>query len=258
MVELVVLGSGSRGNSTLVRAGGKAILIDAGLSARAIVGRLEEVGQDPRRIEAILLTHEHADHVNGLAVFLRRHPTVVAGNQATLAAVAGAVDAAPEQFCFEAARPFTVGRFEVTAFPVPHDSADPVGFVLEAEGARIGYATDLGHVTRLVEARLAYCAAVVLEANHDRQMLMDGPYPWSIKQRVASRHGHLSNDHVAAAAPIMAAGGVEHLVLAHLSETNNDPQLARSAAEGALAAAGLGRVSVEVACQARPAARIRL
>lgn len=258
MVELVVLGSGSRGNATLVRTAAGALLIDAGLSAREIVRRLEAVGQDPRRVEAILLTHEHSDHVSGLRVLLDRLPVVVAANEATFAAAAQALGDDVDRFVFTTGETFAAGPFEVTAFPVPHDAADPVGFLLEAEGARIGYATDLGHVTRLVETRLSGCAAVVFETNHDLRMLMDGPYPWATKQRVASRQGHLSNEHAAAALPGIAAYGVQHLVLAHLSATNNDPRLARATVEGALEAAGVGRVNVHLAPQDRPGSRIRL
>ncbi len=256
MVELIVLGSGSRGNSTLVRSGGRGILIDAGLSAREIVRRLEAVEQDPRRIEAVLLTHEHSDHTAGLRVLLARLSVAVAANGPTFAAADLAE--ANDRFVFVTGETFSAGPFEVTPFPVPHDAAEPVGFVLEAEGARIGYATDLGCVTRLVEARLSGCAAVVFETNHDLRMLMDGPYPWATKQRVASRSGHLSNEHAAAALAGITAYGTRRLVLAHLSQTNNDPQLARSTVEGALDAAGIRGVDVQLAPQDHPAARIRL
>ena len=259
MVEILVLGSGSRGNCTLLRAGGRAILVDAGFSAKEIAKRLAAVDQDPGKIEAILVTHEHADHVGGLRVLARRTGALVLGNLPTLRALARTLVDVPRQAAFVAFEPFGAGPFAVTAFPVPHDAADPVGFVLEAEGVRVGYATDLGHVTRTVEEHLAGCAAVVFESNHDREMLMAGPYPWVTKQRVASAHGHLSNEHAAAALPAITSGGTEHLVLAHLSETNNHPQLARAAVHSALEAAGLSsRVGVQLALQDRPGARIAL
>ncbi|MBP7146726.1 MAG: MBL fold metallo-hydrolase [Acidobacteria bacterium] len=251
MVELVMLGSGSRGNCALVRTERSALLVDAGLSARQIARRLDAVGQDPRRIDAILVTHEHRDHLCGVATFARKFHTLVLGNEATLAAAGPVVEGLPVER-FVNGESLQVGAFVVTPFPVPHDAADPVGLVLEAEGVRIGYATDLGHVTHLVAARLAGCAALVIETNHDRDMLMDGPYPWVVKQRVASRIGHLSNDHAAASLPALAAGGTSHVVLAHISETNNDPGLARVTVETALSAAGLAGVDVHVARQDRP------
>ena len=164
MVEVVVLGSGSRGNCTLVRAGERAVLIDAGLSAKDIKHRLAAVGQDLRRIEAILVTHEHADHVNGLRVFARRTGALVLANLATLRALAARLVDVRQQAAFTNGTVFAAGPFHVTAFPIPHDAIDPVGFVLEAEGVRVGYSTDLGHVTPLVEERLSGCAAIVLSS----------------------------------------------------------------------------------------------
>lgn len=257
MVELVVLGSGSRGNCTLVRTSRGALLIDAGLSARQIVRRLAEAGQSPDRLDGILLTHEHQDHVNGLAVFTRCRDIPVLGNAATLEAAGGKLGQARRK-TFTTGQPFDWAGFRVTPFATPHDAAEPVGFVLEAEGVRVGYATDLGHVTQLVAARLTGCDALVFEANHDREMLMEGPYPWVTKQRVASRLGHLSNDHAASALPRIALGETRHLILAHLSETNNNPGLARAAVEIALREAGLPRVGVATASQERPAAPLRL
>ncbi|HHN74082.1 MAG TPA: MBL fold metallo-hydrolase [Acidobacteria bacterium] len=256
-MEVVVLGSGSKGNSALVRAAGSALLVDAGLSARQLRRRLDAVGQDPARIEAVLLTHEHSDHVAGLRVFRRRFPLPVVANAPTLEAteriVGESLDGSVEQAtgtCLE------IGPFRVTSFPVPHDAAETVGYVIEAEGVRLGYATDLGHVTHLVHERLASCELVVIEANHDRQMLLDGPYPWATKQRVASRHGHLSNDHAASLLPDLARSSARAVVLAHLSETNNDPLLALAAVKGALHAEGLDAMRVELARQDAPAAGV--
>lgn len=258
MVEVVVLGSGSRGNCTLLRAdGGRGVLIDAGFSAKEIRRRLEQAGQDPCKVEAILLTHEHSDHLAGVRVFARRTGSAVLANDATLRAAALTFLDVPHVAAFENGVPFSCGPFTVTAFPVPHDAADPVGFVLEAEGVRIGYATDLGHVTRLVETRLTACHAVVFEANHDRDMLMAGPYPWVTKQRVASTHGHLSNEYAAQALPPIASMGTQQVVLAHLSQTNNDPALALAAVSAGLNAWGLGRVGVHLAQQDAPIDALR-
>ncbi len=257
MVEVVVLGSGSRGNATLVRTARSALLIDAGLSCRQLCARLEAVGHDPRALDAVLVTHEHVDHVQGLPVLLRRRPMPVFLNAETAAAAHRAVSDASSLEIFETGRAFDAGGFRVTAFPIPHDAVAPVGFVLEAEGVRVGFATDLGHVTTEIKARLAGCHAIVLEANHDPQMLIAGPYPWATKQRVASRFGHLSNDGAAEALAEIASENTQAVVLAHISETNNVPGLAAAAAGAALRQAGRAP-SLACAAQHRPAAALRL
>lgn len=257
MVELVMLGSGSKGNSTLIRTERSAILIDAGLSARQLSLRLESVGQNPRSIEAILLTHNHADHICGLRVFNKRNPMLLFANEATLHAASHMLGNQVAAETFKNSRPFTAGDFRVTGFPVPHDAADPVGFILEAEGIRIGYTTDLGHMSRTVERRLAGCEVIVLESNHDRTMLWEGPYPQVTKQRIDSPRGHLSNDHAADALSRIMGPETVHLVLAHLSQTNNQRRLARSVAENALQQAGSNNIRVSVAMQSRPIDPVR-
>ena len=233
MIEVVVLGSGSAGNSTLVRRDGRAVLVDAGFSARELKRRLAAVDQPLDGIEA------------------------------TVFATPGTIRCAkslwelPRLAEIAANQPFEAGPFRATPFAIPHDAAQPVGYVLEADGTRVGYATDLGHVPASVEAALDGCAALVFEANHDREMLINGPYPWETKQRIGSAYGHLSNDHAAAALPALAAEGAA-VVLAHLSEKNNNPQLARAAVETALRAAGRARVRLTLAAQGEPAAPIRL
>ena len=370
MVRMTVLASGSRGNCTVVTGGRTSVLVDAGVSCREILKRMQTAGEDPSKLDAILITHEHQDHVQGLSVLARRlgipvyfteatHRAwmrwmvpqrrmsyadwlaarkaeqqekqgagsrekgaagegfrvegiegsggrAVAGEanpfyreaglaecveeQAELARAAGVQgaglqgrqasasnagglnaltansiptngrDALPEDASTNTAPPqavsasaptvnpcalpgveyfvsgkaFAIGDLQVTAFTIPHDAADPVGFVVESEGLRIGLATDLGYMPANVSQQLRRCDVVMLEANHDLEMLRDGPYPWSVKQRVLSRVGHLSN---AAAAEFLEKGydgQAAYVVLAHLSESNNLPELARVAAEWAL------------------------
>lgn len=257
MVEVIVLGSGSRGNATLVRTERSALLIDAGLTCRQLVSRLEAVQCELAAIDAVLVTHEHIDHVQGLPVLLRRRAMPVFANAATVGAAPRAFDGARAIAHFESGTAFDAGAFRVTAFPIPHDAADPVGFVLEFEGLRIGYATDLGQVTHLVAARLSGAHALVFEANHDAQMLMEGPYPWVTKQRVASRLGHLSNDGAADALAEIVGPDTQSVVLAHISETNNQPALAATAVGAALARADR-RPALHCAPQSRPAVAVRV
>ncbi len=314
---MTVLASGSKGNSTLIASSTTRILVDAGLSCRELMKRMKAAGEDPFCLDAILITHEHQDHVQGMAVTARRlgipvyltEPTHRAwvrwmtpqkrityaewlaqrrasvqsspfsvhekgsdlrANQATgrraqsteergTAVARCSADAASEpdeeekaaaQEClsepekdptslpaveyFRSGSGFRVGDIAVTPFTIPHDAADPVGYVFEAEGVRIAIATDLGYMPSNVNMHLRRSDVLMLESNHDVEMLRDGPYPWSVKQRVMSRVGHLSND---AAADFLARnydGGAAYVILAHLSENNNLPELARISAERAL------------------------
>ncbi|MFH1567404.1 MAG: MBL fold metallo-hydrolase [Gemmatimonadota bacterium] len=258
MIELAVLGSGSKGNSVLVRTGRTALLLDAGLSARQLAQRCHASDLDPRRLDGVLLTHEHSDHVRGLPVFARHCPVPVLGNAATLGAAGAALATAPRAWAFTTGVPFAWGDFTVAAFPVSHDAVEPVGFVLEAEGVRVGYATDLGRLTPPILAALGGCHIVVLEANHDVDMLWKGPYPWPLKQRISSHLGHLDNASGAGQLPTIVGGDTAHLVLAHLSENNNQPGLVRSLFAAALADAGCAHVQLTVAGQhhASPVLRV--
>jgi phosphoribosyl 1,2-cyclic phosphodiesterase len=300
MVRMTVLASGSRGNSTIVASATTRILVDAGLSCRELMKRIRASGEDPCGLNAILITHEHQDHVQGMAVTARKlgipvyltepthrawvrwmtprkrityaewlaqrkagfqQPAVNVQEQQPAARCSaegngepdeeekaaveeGIAEAAQEPekdptslpaveyFC--SGRGFRIGDIAVTPFTIPHDAVDPVGFVFEAEGVRIAIATDLGYMPSNVSVQLRACDVLMLESNHDVDMLRDGPYPWSVKQRVMSRVGHLSND---AAADFLAKGydgGAAYVVLAHLSENNNLPELARISAERAL------------------------
>ena len=333
---MTVLASGSKGNSTVISSSRTRVLVDAGLSCRELLRRMAMAGEDPAQLDAILITHEHQDHISGLAVLARRLKIPVfftesthrawvrmltprttmtyakwldhvqqekAARAATMAAnppvpgsyvpdsyvpdpsaafaepaeaiailAAGAEPAAKSRFdhsgtterdhtleipeeelCgpeavaektdpaqlpaveyFHSGRRFSIGDMEITPFTIPHDAADPCGFVFEAEGIRMALATDLGYMPPNVKAALRRIDVLLLESNHDLEMLRDGPYPWSVKQRVLSRVGHLSNEATAEFLEKDYDGGAAWIVLGHLSEANNAPELARLAAEQAL------------------------
>ena len=355
MMRMTVLASGSKGNSAVIASARTRILVDAGLSCRELMRRMHQVGEDPAKLDAILITHEHADHVSGLPVLARRlnipvyfteqthrawvrqmtprttvsykqwleqqrrekqerleaqalahqiatlpnrhddapddhfflsdpppdqHPDSLAasavhahGDAAVAidlppAEMAVAPDAttdpdrviaaaAEDDLCddttstvresirqnpsflpaveyFQAGRHLAIGDIDITPFTIPHDAADPVGFVFAAEGLRVGFATDLGYMPPNVKLALRNCDVLLLESNHDLEMLRDGPYPWSVKQRVLSRVGHLSNDACAEFLLRDYDGGAAYVVLAHLSESNNQPGLALGAAQAAV------------------------
>jgi phosphoribosyl 1,2-cyclic phosphodiesterase len=291
MVKMTVLASGSRGNSTVVSSSRTRILVDVGVSCREVFKRMAAAGEDPRTLNAILITHEHQDHVQGVAVTARKlgipvyftesthrawmrwmtpqkkmtYADWLAARQEAARAVAAPVNpeiedreafeeeqqelgssseikaepekdpcALPGVEYFSSGEGFCVGDISVIPFTIPHDAVDPVGFIFVAEGVRIGLATDLGYMPPNAKRHLKKCDVLMLESNHDLDMLRDGPYPWSVKQRVMSRVGHLSN---LAAAEFLEGeydGGAAYVVLAHLSENNNLPELARVAAERAL------------------------
>jgi phosphoribosyl 1,2-cyclic phosphodiesterase len=313
MMRMTVLASGSKGNSTVISSSRTRVLVDAGLSCRELLRRMAAANEDPATLDAILITHEHLDHVAGLAVLARRlrvpvfftEPThrawvrmltprttmsyakwmekmaaeklaraeaVAAADLADLAAAAGDDESGPDALqaeaqlplepemaadgdsqeglekaakkadpaflpaveYFEAGKNFAIGDIGITPFTVPHDAADPCGFVFQAEGIRMALATDLGYMPPNVKEALRGIDVLLLESNHDLEMLRDGPYPWSVKQRVLSRVGHLSNDATAEFLARDYDGGAAYIVLGHLSESNNAPELARIAAERAV------------------------
>jgi phosphoribosyl 1,2-cyclic phosphodiesterase len=325
MVRFTVLASGSKGNSTVVTGGRTRILVDAGLSCRELFRRMALAGEEPETLDAIIVTHEHSDHVSGIAVTARKLGIPVYFTEGThrawmrwltprrqmtyaqwlelsrkqaaerqaeatcaeegepddadlptepfpdlaqpnhdqtesvspamaqdvaheAAAIAAESPAArpkdptwlPAVEYFKAGEPFDIGDIAVSPFTIPHDAADPVGFVFRAEGVRMAFATDLGYIPPNVKAQLKGVDLLLLESNHDLEMLRDGPYPWQVKQRVLSRVGHLSNDAAAEFLENSYDGQAAHIILAHLSESNNLPELARLAAERAL----VGRASL--------------
>lgn len=326
MVRFTVLASGSKGNSTIVTGGRTRILVDAGLSCRELFRRMRAADEDPAELDAIIVTHEHQDHVNGLAVTARKLGIPVYFTEAThrawlrwltprrqmtysqwleqcrqqaaarqaepatecedaeedTGAAGESAEASPAQSTaeasgttgteaakpdpawlpaveyFAAGRPFRIGDISVSPFTIPHDAIDPVGFVFEAEGVRMAVATDLGYISPNVKAQLKRLDLLLLESNHDLEMLRDGPYPWQVKQRVLSRVGHLSNN---AASDFLEAeydGQASYVILGHLSESNNLPELARVGAERALSNhASLLANRLMLAAQDEPLSSIR-
>ena len=329
MMKMTVLASGSKGNSTLVSSGRTRILVDAGLSCRELLNRMRAAGEDPEALTAVLISHEHLDHINGLSVLARKlripvyftepthrawarmmnprttmsyakwmemrrlemeakaqtpslYPDSAGGDPDALPDLAEALqedssasegsaavgsDGSPMEGSlddlssvsretpvasgrprkapaepaslpaveyFQAGSPFCIGDIAINPYTIPHDASDPVGFVFEAEGMRVAIATDLGYMPQNVRLALRRCDVLMIESNHDLEMLRDGPYPWSVKQRVLSRVGHLSNNATAEFLSGEYDGTATYIVLAHLSERNNLPELARLSAESAL------------------------
>lgn len=229
-MRFVVLGSGSRGNALAIESGGRRILVDAGFSCREMGRRLESLGSRLEDFEALLLTHEHSDHRRGADVMVRRYGLPVFATEGTLRGAALRPEAAALSEPLRSGEPFEVAGFRVEAFSLPHDAADPVGFVIEdSEGHRLGLAADLGCRTQLAWARLRDLDALILETNHDLHMLRTGPYPWALKQRVAGRYGHLSNAEAAEGLVDLLCDDLRTVVLYHLSQTNNLPALAAEA-----------------------------
>jgi phosphoribosyl 1,2-cyclic phosphodiesterase len=265
-VSVSVLASGSRGNSAIVESSQARILVDAGISCRETFKRLKSIGRHPREISAIVITHEHADHIYGLATLAKKLEVPVFMTGATHQAWARALrdeNGEPPKIAklelFSAGRPFQIADITVTPFTIPHDAADPVGFSFRAEGTKIGLATDLGYMPASVRDNLRGCDVLMIESNHDLEMLRVGPYPWSVKQRVMSRVGHLSNESLAQFFAQYYDGSASYIVLAHISEQNNHPEIALRVAESALGRQmTLIRNRVMLAAQDAPTETIRL
>jgi phosphoribosyl 1,2-cyclic phosphodiesterase len=265
-VSVTVLASGSKGNCTVVASSGTRLLVDAGLSCRELLRRLVQCGESPGCIDAILITHEHCDHINGLRVMAkrlkvpvymtadtyevyRRHTRDAAGSRVKLERLE----------TFRAGCPFQIGDVVITPFTIPHDAIDPVGFTFVSEGIKVGVCTDLGYMPASVRHHIRGCQMLMIESNHDLEMLRGGPYPWPVKQRVMSRVGHLSNDALADFLTTDYDGGAEFLILAHLSEQNNHPEIARVTAERALGEQrNFVRNQLVLAAQHEPLPAIRL
>jgi len=240
-MNLRILRSGSGGNALFLEAGGTAVLIDAGVAAEGI---LRELPAAPRAPEAILLTHEHEDHARGAAALSRALQIPVYANEGTIGAASGLLSGASVER-FITGRPFRIGALTVEAFAVPHDAAEPVGFVVAGNGTRAFVATDLGEATGEVMARAGEAEVVAIEANYDLALLGVSPYPWFLKNRILSPTGHLSNDAAARVAVHAASRRAGTVVLVHLSDINNLTPLARDTVRWALAREGLGTVRIE-------------
>ncbi len=235
-MRICQLASGSKGNAIYVESESTKVLIDAGLSARELTRRLEGIGVAAQDLDAIVVSHEHRDHCLGAGPLCRRYDLPLYCLPQTFEALPsiGVVD-----YCaLNAGERLHVGDVTVEAFPVTHDAVAPVGFVLSSGGVRVGIATDLGVVTRLVLEQLQRCQVLVLEANHDEHMLHDGPYPWHLKQRVRGRHGHLSNRQAAELLQELLWPELKAVFMAHMSETNNTEELARDSFQRVLNAQG--------------------
>jgi phosphoribosyl 1,2-cyclic phosphodiesterase len=251
-VRVCILGSGSKGNCTLLATEKTRVLIDAGLSCRETYARLATIGEPPDGLDAVVISHEHTDHINGLRVLALDAKLPIYISRPTRDAVSW--DARLQSFeHFAPSEKFTIGDIEVAPFPIPHDAVDPVAFTFDAQGIRISVVTDLGYIPEVVKQRVKGSHVLIFESNHDLDMLKIGPYPWYVKQRVMSRHGHLSNNATADFLAEEFDGTAQVLVLAHLSETNNHPEIARLSAEQALAQRNWSEnTKLRLASQTRP------
>lgn len=251
MFRFTILASGSSGNAALLETGKRRWLVDAGLSARRLEERLQAVGVEPSSLSGVFLTHEHADHARGLHVFLRRHSLPLYCNELTWLALAE--ESKIDWRRLETATRLELDEMEIESFSVPHDAADPVGFLFHHAAGTVGVLTDLGYATRLVLEKMSRCRALLLEANHDPGLLQaDLRRPWSVKQRILSRHGHLSNQSAAEIAAEMARRGLQKIVLGHLSADCNRPTLVEEAIRNRLDQADLPSLSIHVWTESAP------
>lgn len=255
-LEYCVLASGSRGNSVWVRGGGVEILVDCGLATRTLEARLASVGQRLDAVRAVFCTHGHGDHVGGAAVLARKIGCAIHGTRTTLRCIPGeppaeALTLLPRDGAVR------IGGLEIRTAPTPHDITGSCAIVVSDGETSLGVVTDLGHPARALLEPLGDLDGLVLESNHDVQMLRDGPYPAHLKRRIESKVGHLSNEQSASLLLRLAHAELQHVTLAHLSEQNNDPTLAREAAERVLAVAA-GRPNLAVAAQDVAGTPVRL
>jgi phosphoribosyl 1,2-cyclic phosphodiesterase len=264
-MHITILGSGSAGNCMLIETETTRLLVDAGLSGRQIAQRLALINRNIDQVSGVILTHEHTDHTRGLGVLCKSRPLPVYANRLT----AEAVTTDPEWPAtvriswrlFSTGGSFEVGDLLIESFSVPHDAYDPVGYVIRhpGYGVAVGVLTDLGHATKLVTERVRQMDVLVVEANHDLKLLQeDAVRPWALKQRIMSRHGHLSNDAAATLAGDVACDKLRHVFLAHLSRDCNRPELAQQAVADKLRQIGANHTAVTVSSQDKPTATLTL
>ncbi len=228
-MRVCLLASGSKGNAIFVDSGSSRILVDAGLSAGDIISRLAAVGVEGSDLDAVLISHEHSDHIRGAGALCRKLKIPLMLSYPTRREITISLKKI-DVIEFESGYPFAFRDTLIDPFPITHDACDPVGFTIEGGNGKIGIATDLGIATRLVSDKLRGSRILVIESNHDEDMLLNGPYPWHLKQRIKSRHGHLSNTESTQLLEETIHPGLDGVFLAHLSEVNNDPDIAMSAA----------------------------
>ncbi len=257
--QFTILGSGSGGNCAYLESDETRLLIDAGFSGRQIRQRLASINRTPETLAGILITHEHSDHTQGLAALAAKLRIPLYCNRLTREAIEAQQQSKFDCRIFATGASFEIGDITVDTFSVPHDAQDPVGFLLRTAAGNIGFLTDLGHATKLVIERVRPANVLVLEANHDLKLLQDDTKrPWSTKQRILSRHGHLSNDAAAEVAAQIVTAGLKHLFLGHLSRDCNRPALAHRAVSQRLQQLGAHHVRVECAAQDVPGATVEL
>lgn len=249
---VTILGSGSRGNALVLHTAEGAVLLDAGFSARELVQRLTQAGLDPAALRAIVISHEHEDHVRGLRVFAARFGLPVFANRGTATVLRNRDSQLGALHLFAAGSPFQIGPFALYPFSIPHDANDPVAFVVQALDRRIGIATDLGHVNHLVTHQLRECDLLVLESNHDLTMLGNSQRPWALKQRILSRHGHLSNAACMDLLRSVVHARTRHVVMAHASSECNCRELVAAALAECLASLGRSDITTHIARQDAP------
>jgi len=258
-VKLTILGSGSAGNASYVETDETRVLVDAGFSPRQIRLRLAGIGRTPENLTAILITHEHSDHISGLVGIAEKLGIPVYCNRATMDEIKRSLRASLDFRLFVSGGSFDVGDISVETFSVPHDAQDPVGFMLRTSNGSIGVATDLGYVTRLVGERIRLANVLVLESNHDVKMLQECPHrSWSLKQRILSRHGHLSNEAAADCAADIMSTNLRQLYLGHLSRDCNKPELAFKVMQRRLQQIGATHVQLNLTSQATPCPTLTL
>jgi phosphoribosyl 1,2-cyclic phosphodiesterase len=245
-MRFAYLGSGSKGNAALIHAGNTLLMLDCGFTVKDTLYRLARSNVNPGDVTAIVVTHEHSDHVSGVGVVARKLGIPVWMTAGTARGAAKRLGELPTQNLFDPHSAFSIGDIEIEPFPVPHDAMEPAQFVFSSGDRRLGILTDVGSTTSHIEKILSNCDALALECNHDLKMLQRGPYPQSLKDRVAGRLGHLSNDAAAELLGRIDQSRLQQVVAVHMSETNNSPSLAQAALASAM---GYGSDRIIVADQ---------